>query len=76
MLAILRRGSIVYGVAFSRDGTRLAAVCRNNAVRLIDVARSPDGSRLASGSGDFPVRVWDSLSPQERMKRTRADSPR
>jgi WD40 repeat protein len=33
------------------------------------VAWSPDGTRLVSGSGDFTVRVWDSLSAQERAKR-------
>ena len=38
------------------------------------VAWSPDGTRLVSGSGDFTVRVWDSLSAQERAKRL-ADKP-
>jgi WD40 repeat protein len=30
------------------------------------IAFSPDGTRLAACSGDLTVRVWDSLSPQER----------
>jgi WD40 repeat protein len=38
-------------------------------VRVQSVAWSPDGTRLVSGSGDFTVRVWDSLSAQERAKR-------
>jgi WD40 repeat protein len=33
------------------------------------VAWSPDGTRLLSASGDRTVRVWDSLSAQERAKR-------
>ena len=37
---------------------------------VYDVAFSPDGTRLVSGSGDFTVRVWDSLSAQERARRT------
>ena len=30
------------------------------------VAWSPDGTRLVSGSGDFMVRIWDSLAPADR----------
>jgi WD40 repeat protein len=33
------------------------------------LAFSPDGTRLVSGSGDFTVRIWDSLSVQERARR-------
>src|SRR5262249_1685724 len=40
------------------------------------VAWSPDGTRLVSGSGDFTVRVWDSLSPQERTKQAPANATR
>jgi WD40 repeat protein len=39
------------------------------------VAWSPDGTRLISGSGDFTVRMWDSLSAQEWAGRA-ADRPR
>jgi WD40 repeat protein len=39
------------------------------------VGWSPDGTRLVSGSGDFTVRVWDSLSPAARAKRPAAEHP-
>ena len=35
---------------------------------------SPDGTRLISASGDFTVRIWDSLSAQERTKQTHANA--
>src|SRR5262249_13161901 len=100
-LAVLPHGSIVYGVAFSPNGTRLAAGCADNTIRLWDVGVArraggkeapdtevaqlrghdayvhavdwgPDGTRLGSRSVDFTVRVWDSLSVQERARRAAA----
>ncbi len=32
---------------------------------------SPDGTRLVSGSGDFTVRIRDSLSPADRAKESK-----
>jgi eukaryotic-like serine/threonine-protein kinase len=37
-LAVLDHGTIVYGLAFSPDGTRLATGCRDNTIRLWDLA--------------------------------------
>ncbi|HEX7312945.1 MAG TPA: caspase family protein [Pyrinomonadaceae bacterium] len=39
------------------------------------VAFGPDGSRLASASGDATVRVWDLRHPEERPRVLRHDSP-
>jgi WD40 repeat protein len=33
------------------------------------LAFSPESKTLASGSGDFSVRIWGSLSAHERAKR-------
>jgi WD40 repeat protein len=40
------------------------------------VAFSPDGTRLVSDSGDFTVRVWDTLSPQARAQARKNDGRR
>jgi WD40 repeat protein len=32
------------------------------------VAFCPDGTRLTSGSGDYTVQVWDSLTPSGRER--------
>jgi WD40 repeat protein len=42
----------VYSVAFSLDGTRLAAACRDNTIRLWDVARREEVAELR-GHGDY-----------------------
>jgi WD40 repeat protein len=36
---------------------------------------SPDGTRLVSASGDFTVRIWDSLSVQERARQAAGAPP-
>ncbi len=43
---------------------------RGHADYVHAVAWSPDGTRLVSGSGDSTVPIWDSLSMQERTKRS------
>jgi WD40 repeat protein len=52
------------------------AELRGHDAYVHDVDWSPDGTRLISGSGDFTVRIWDSLSAQERRKRAHADVPK
>jgi WD40 repeat protein len=48
-LAVLPHGSVVYGVAFHPGGTRLAAACADNTIRLWDVgvARQAGGKEAA-----------------------------
>ena len=45
-------GNVVWDVAFSPDGTRLAAGCRDNTIRLIDVARRQQVAELR-GHADY-----------------------
>jgi WD40 repeat protein len=45
------------------------AELRGHADFVHAIAWSPDGTRLITGSGDFTMRVWDSLSAQDRAKR-------
>jgi WD40 repeat protein/serine/threonine protein kinase len=62
------------GVAVRAEGKEApdaeVAELRGHDAYVHAVAWNPDGTRLLSGSGDGTVRVWDSLSPQERARRT------
>src|SRR5262249_5622332 len=72
------RRLVVWSVAFSQDGTRLASASDDGSVKLWETAGgkelrtlkgggyglafSPDGSRLASGTSSGPVLLWDARS--------------
>jgi WD40 repeat protein len=43
---LLRHGSIVYGLTFRPDGSRLATACGDNTIRLWDVASSTEVAEL------------------------------
>ena len=51
-LAVIPVGSVIYGLNFSPDGTRLAAGCADNTVRLVDVAAKQPVAELR-GHTDF-----------------------
>jgi WD40 repeat protein len=42
------------------------AELRGHEANVHSVAWSPDSTRPVSGSGDFTVRIWDTLSPRKR----------
>jgi WD40 repeat protein len=50
-LGELSHASLVYGVAFSPDGTRLATGCRDNTIRLWDLATLTEVAELRGHSG-------------------------
>jgi WD40 repeat protein len=51
-VALFRHGSIVYGLAFSPDGTRLATACQDHAMRLWDLATHDEVVEL-NGHTDY-----------------------
>jgi WD40 repeat protein len=57
-LAVIPLGSNVYGLAFSPDGTRLAAGCRDNSIRLIDVASREQVAELHGHSEYVHAVAW------------------
>jgi WD40 repeat protein len=57
-LAVIPLGSIVYGVAFSPDGTRLAAGCADNTIRLVDVGTRQQVAELRGHSDYVHAVAW------------------
>jgi WD40 repeat protein/serine/threonine protein kinase len=57
-LASLHVGNPVYGLAFSPDGTRLAAGCRDNTIRLIDVATRKEVAELRGHTEYVHAVAW------------------
>jgi WD40 repeat protein len=57
-LANLHVGNPVYGLAFSPDGTRLAAGCRDNTIRLIDVASRQEVAELRGHTDYVHAVAW------------------
>jgi WD40 repeat protein/serine/threonine protein kinase len=57
-VAVISVGSQVYAVSFSPDGTRLAAGCRDNSIRLIDVASRQQVAELHGHTDYVHAVAW------------------
>jgi WD40 repeat protein len=57
-LAAIKVGNPVLGLAFSPDGTRLAAGCRDNTIRLIDVATWQEVAELRGHTDYVHAVAW------------------
>ena len=57
-VASLKVGNPVLGLAFSPDGTRLAAGCRDNTIRLIDVATRQEVAELRGHAEYVHAVAW------------------
>jgi len=57
-LAVISLGSVVYSVAFNPDSTRLAAGCRDNTVRLFDVASRQQVAELRGHTDYVHAVAW------------------
>src|SRR5262249_16454024 len=61
------RAILLWDVATGTEVARL----QGHRNYVFSLAFSPDGTTLASGSGDFTVRLWDTAPLAERMKARR-----
>ena len=56
VLPIVYRPEAMFAI---RPVTRASATLEGHSEAVLNVAFSPDGQKLASGSGDTTVRLWD-----------------